>query len=514
METVPEFRNVLRSPLVCLLTSGFLLTEPVQATDADGDGIPASWEDFRGTRDSDPSDALVDFDGDGLNTYLEYLTQGRPWGNYVLHRFPWTALPPSIPASGLTGAEFLTANQSGEYLVNCYDAAGTHTFLWTPVPGAPLATAALTAIPVPLTMDAYDGPPLINDYGQLFLPNSLVPATGEIRSLRNWNLSPVTIGGTPPPGAEAAALANNGRILVGWNAAGSNNEVLQNWQFTDGTAGSGILTVAHTSSSSFSGGLAFDPASGMWLLGAHNHFPGLEPAAWHLPPDGQPLSLIGQGPLPGSSVTGGFIAAAGGMAVGMTDMFSLTTTTLVFDGSAWQSITGGVAETTNWPIGVSDEGLVLAETTTPPSLQFLWRGIAVETSKARLEISGSGISLTGLTGAGALYGIDFGNGASVPEPVVFRPVAHLAGDGAAEESIGSQPDGDIDGIPDINESAAGTNAALADSDGDGWADLFELVFRRSPVIAEIPPPHPEVGPALEVYTPAGHPLALTTLATP
>jgi hypothetical protein len=80
------------------LTAFFLnVTVPLTAlaTDSDSDGIPADWEEFRGTSDSNAADALLDFDGDGLNTYQEYLTQGRPWGNYDMVRFPW-ALPADV----------------------------------------------------------------------------------------------------------------------------------------------------------------------------------------------------------------------------------------------------------------------------------------------------------------------------------------------------------------------------------------------------------------------------------
>src|SRR4051812_18298013 len=80
----------------------FTASAPVKATDADGDGIPADWELLRGSSDGDSVDAALDWDGDGLSLYLEYLTQGRPWGNYTLRRLPFASLPTDLPASAIS----------------------------------------------------------------------------------------------------------------------------------------------------------------------------------------------------------------------------------------------------------------------------------------------------------------------------------------------------------------------------------------------------------------------------
>ena len=79
-----HFRSMKPHPLlypvaIVSLTSAGLARD--KAVDADGDGIPRNWEDSRGMSDSNPADALVDFDRDGLTNYEDYLTGGRPWGN-------------------------------------------------------------------------------------------------------------------------------------------------------------------------------------------------------------------------------------------------------------------------------------------------------------------------------------------------------------------------------------------------------------------------------------------------
>lgn len=51
---------------------------PTAMRDADHDGIPEYWEQDNGMSDSDPSDATLDFDRDGLNNLQEYLAGTQP----------------------------------------------------------------------------------------------------------------------------------------------------------------------------------------------------------------------------------------------------------------------------------------------------------------------------------------------------------------------------------------------------------------------------------------------------
>ncbi|SRR5579859_542243 len=72
------------------------------AVDTDGDGMPDAWEIAHGLNPNDPSDALLDKDGDGHTNLEEYQfgsdptsalsTPANPLGNY--------AFPPPIPGGG------------------------------------------------------------------------------------------------------------------------------------------------------------------------------------------------------------------------------------------------------------------------------------------------------------------------------------------------------------------------------------------------------------------------------
>ncbi len=483
-------------------------------TDLDGDGLPGSWEAMRGTSDLDAADARVDFDGDGLTNYMEYLTQGLPWGNYVLHRFPWKALPPSVPFHGVTGAEFIGANRSGEYLVNCYDAGGPHTFLWTPVPGTPLAISELTPLPVTLAAGT-----LLNDPGQALLPGATA-GSGEIRSLRQWQTPPVSVSWNAK--MTPVALSNDGQVLLHWQERGpitfpskrATRGLFDNFKWINASGDSEILSFGRDPSrAEFWFGSATDLTSGAWFLGAFDdHSPATAPEsfAWRLLPAGTAEPLP---PLPSGLRGAAFHAAAAEKAVGTAhrDKDDPDAGVLV-DAHGWHLISGVVAGSSPVLFGVSDHGVVLGlNDADTPGAYFLWKSIAVDLTKARPDTA---MIPAGLTASGALYGLDFGNGKTAPQPVVFRPLASVLGDGAAGPSARSLTDTDRDGIPDANEAKARTNRMLVDTDGDGSADLWDLVSQPTagPAEASATSPGPHTG--LEVFSPGHHPLARHDAALP
>ena len=55
-----------------------LALSPFPAADADGDQIPDGWERSHGLDPTDPTDALFDPNGNGMNNFMEYATAGRP----------------------------------------------------------------------------------------------------------------------------------------------------------------------------------------------------------------------------------------------------------------------------------------------------------------------------------------------------------------------------------------------------------------------------------------------------
>ena len=489
-----------------------------KSRDRDGDGIPGEWEALRGTSDRDASDALVDFDGDGLTTYMEYLTQGRPWGNYEVHRFPWKALPASVPFQGVTGTEIIGANRSGEYLVNCYDAAGPHTFLWTPVPGAPLAALELTPLPATLAAGT-----LWNDLGQALLPEASA-GSGEIRSLRKWQTPPVSVSWNAKMGQTPVALSNDGQLLLHWQergpipspSLGATRGLFDNFQWSGASGESETLSFGRDPSvADLLCGSAADLDSGAWILGAFGHHPrstAPESFAWRLPPAGMAETLP---PLPRGLHGAAFHAAAAEKAVGTAHRDDGGPDAgVLFDALGWHTISGGAAGPSSVLFGVSDTGVILGLNSAVTSGgYFLWQSIAVSLTKARPEIA-AGFVPAGLTASGALYGLDFGKGTTAPQPVVFRPLASVPGDGAAEPSARPLTDSDRDGIPDANERAAGTSATLVDSDGDGSADLWDLISQSTagPTEASATAPGPHTG--LEVFSPGHHPLARHRLAIP
>lgn len=133
-------------------------------------------------------------------------------------------------------------------------------------------------------------------------------------------------------------------------------------------------------------------------------------------------------------------------------------------------------------------------------------------NKARPEMEG-GISVTGMAANGTLYGLDYGNYSLPPQPVALPSALPVIGDGAADEG-GSLTDTDRDGIPDEKEAGAGTSAQAADSDGDGWADLWEMVSLRAANSAEPSGTTPGSHAGLEVFTPASHALRRPSLPLP
>src|SRR5687767_9759165 len=65
-----------------LLVGGFLLLASSsafpQAIDSDNDGLPDDWEAAYGLSASDPADAAIDSNGDGIINLLEYAWGGDP----------------------------------------------------------------------------------------------------------------------------------------------------------------------------------------------------------------------------------------------------------------------------------------------------------------------------------------------------------------------------------------------------------------------------------------------------
>ncbi len=507
MNTAPSFLTVL-GPRFFVFIAGLLFTGHGLATDSDGDGIPADWENFRGTSDSDASDALMDFDGDGLNTFQEYLTQGRPWGNYSFRRLPFSSLPVTLPVSSVGWTEFIAVNRAGEFVISFHGTSGSRTFLWTP-PGGTLSSPELIEVP-------YLGSPaaLLNDSGEVF-----VPAAGggrEIRSLRNWNAGSVPFYWTGVDNPVPLALSNDQRVLLWTHTLGSSSEQINLYQWCDAGGGwSGQQTFTFNPGfENHSFGVAADTISGAWLFGLSfdaSDPPGIMDAMTvQLPEEGNP------GPLgPFSGYTGlSLEAAANGRAVGVAmNTSSGNEESGMVDVAGWQTISGGAAGFGPLLTAVADDGTVLGwNLTVEPAEPFLWRESAVILNKARPEMEG-GIAVTGMAANGTLYGLDYGNYSLPPQPVALPSALPHIGDGAADEG-GSLTDTDRDGIPDAKEAGTGTSAQAADSDGDGWADLWEMVSLRAANYAEPSGTTPGSHAGLEVYTPASHALRRPSLPLP
>ncbi|HEX2749957.1 MAG TPA: hypothetical protein VHM91_18255 [Verrucomicrobiales bacterium] len=490
---------------VSLVALAALAPVPLRATDADGDGIPADWEVLRGSSDSDPSDAAMDWDGDGLSLYLEYLTQGRPWGNYTLRRLPFASLPMDMPASGITASEVAAVNRAGEVVVNFTDTSGVRAFLWTP-PGGPLSATELVEVPF-----SGAGPLFFNDAGEVLIPST---GSADIRNLRDTEIPDVTV--TWPDGSTSAALAlsNGQQVLVRTTYAASTPFVspADRYQWYDAAGTSSGTAEFHYDPSShiYASGAAADTSGGAWLWGysrdSVSPFAAMDEMSARLPVDdaASPVSLA-------SGIHGAaFDSAAGSFAAGTVwnDTLSLyQSVRLSSDGLT--VIEGAVPGVEPALVGVAEDGMVAGwNDDVSPAQSFLWKDGAVKMENARLEVA-AGISITGLSPAGVLYGLDYGVSAPLPpQPVVFQPAAPLLHDGAADEGA-ALTDSDGDGIPDVREAAAGTNSALADSDGDGIADLFELLAGTNPAAAPVTSAPGSTG--LSVHTPARHPLQRVVL---
>jgi hypothetical protein len=491
-------RSSWRSIFLAALTiSG--ISPNARATDADSDGIPSDWEALRGSSDSDPADAARDWDGDGLSLYLEYLTQGRPWGNYTLRRLPFASLPMDLPASGITASEIAAVNRSGEVVVNFTNTSGIRTFLWTP-PGGPLTATELVEVPF-----SGAAPLIFNDAGEV-----LISATGsaDIRNLRDTEIPDVEV--TWPDGSTSVALAlsNDQHVLVRTTFAATTPFIspADRYQWydasgaTSGTAEHHYDPVNHL----FSRGTAADASGGAWLWGLslENFSPfsiADEMSAW-LPVDDTSVPLTVSGSLHGAT----FIHGAGDFAIGTVWNDSLDVYQSARVGpDGIEIIDGSLPGNQPLLFGITEDGLIAGwNNAVTPAQSFLWKDTAVSLEKARLEVA-AGIGVTGLTATGVVHGLDFGVSSPLPpQPVVFQPAAPVPHDGATDEG-GLLSDSDGDGIPDARE-AAGTNSGLADTDGDGVADLWELLAGTDPATA---PSTPATGPTgLSVHTPARHPL--------
>jgi hypothetical protein len=486
--------NIL--PVIAIPT---LLSAPCSATDSDSDGIPADWEELRGTSDSDASDALRDWDGDGLTNHLEYLTQGRPWGNYTFHRLPWTALPVDLNVEDITGTAFLAANRSGEFVVNFATTGGTRSFLWTP-PGGLFTAPELVEVP------ALEGSFIpFNDIGEV-----AITVTGgvDVRSLRDWNAGAAFVSaGTPYLGGTpmAAGLSNDGRVLFLNHAPISGDDWGTTCEWRDSISGlcSDLLLYEQRVGSPY--GVAADTGGEAWFTGSSLNsggtaFTGTYAAA--LPADGELAALT----LPSGTFGLEFAAAADEVAVGhVHDPGSALNKAVFLSGSTVEYVEDGAAGADPVLFGVSDDGIVLGWNfaVSAPDGPFLWKGsTSVLLRKARLELET--ISIYGMSASGGHYALDFGDTSEPPQPVALQPAAPATGDGASDEG-GALTDSDKDGIPDAREAAAGTSSATADTDGDGLADLYELLAGRDPATAESPA-SPGAAAGLAVHTPQSHPL--------
>jgi hypothetical protein len=480
-------------PLVCALASSHCI-----ATDNDTDGIPADWEELRGTSDNDASDALLDWDGDGLTNFQEYLSQGRPWGNYSVHALPWTALPVDLELEDITGTEFLAANRSGEFVLNFLTAGGSRSFLWTP-PGGLLTAPELLEVP-------YLGSSLVfNDSGE-----AAIAATGgvDVRSLRDWSAGAVFVSaGTPYLGGTpvAAGLSNDGKVLFLNHAQISGDDWGTTCEWRDSVSGlsSDLLLYEQCVGSPY--GVAADTGGEAWFMGSSLNSGGTAftgSYAATLPADGELAALT----LPSGTFGLEFAAAAAGVAAGhVFDPGSELNRAVFLAGGTMGYVEGDAAGTDPVLFGVSDDGTVLGWNfaVSAPDEPFLWKdSTSVLLRKARLEMET--ISIYGMSASGGLYALDFGDTSEPPQPVALQPAAPSTGDGAADEG-GTLTDSDSDGIPDGRESAAGTGSTTADSDSDGLGDLWELIAGRDPSAPEVPPVSGTAA-GLMVHTPSAHPL--------
>lgn len=499
MKTVSAFIR----PAVCLAMPALLLTlaaistGPALATDADSDGIPADWEELRGSSDSDPADAELDWDKDGLTTFQEYLTQGRPWGNYTFHPLVWTDLPNDLSTSSITWTEPLAGNRSGEFVFT-FHGTTSRTFLWNPQ----ASTAAARLIEVPFQ----EGPVIpFNDEAETVFWNTSNEA--EVRSMRNWSAGGTILdSGTPPVGATQylAGIANDGSgLFLTTYTGGTGYITTAEWRDDSGSC-SDLLTFDREHMGVF--GAAADPLGTGWLMGAdlNSGSPSVsESFAGEVISGGATLGFT----FPSGVAGGHFNAAANGAAVGQ--VYDAASSTwkgvLVTSSSGMTAIYGGVAGSAPTLFGITDDRVLLGYSPGPAYEMFLWNDIAVPLALARPEATDLGF-IGPMTGSGALFAIDVSNTSNPPQPVAWLPATSTRGDGATDE--GALTDSDGDGIPNVREAAAGTSSTLADTDGDGFSDLWELISGRDPATAESSPSAGSTG--LTVHSPGRHPLSRPT----
>lgn len=493
----PSIRAIAAAPLALSLL--FCSPPPAHATDNDNDGIPLEWEEFRGLNDNNPADAAVDFDGDGLSCLMEYVTQGRPAGSYQLERFPM----PAVPGVDFWWAHVFAANRAGEFLVNFYGSTPygdnvTLSYLWTPLPGAPLAQNAV----VPLNFELNGDAGFFNDEGEMLLPDLMTSGTGQIVRLRDYQN-----GGTPYSwnwnyGESIFGLCNNGGVLCEQlrNVAPFRYYDLQ-W---DGQPGNNILTFGYQASQYLHLGRHTDPVSGAWILGysqtSYNASP--QAIAWRLPADGSsPLALP---PLPAGAYSFGFQAASSSAAVAYVYAQSGASCSMICDASGWRVVTPPDPTASTYAYGVSDAGTAFAWSWGVAFEEFLWKEQPMKLMKVIPALAG-GIYTEGVSDSGVLFGADYGT--YPQQPILFLPSENSLGDGAADP-LTTLPDADQDGIPDDEENTYGSNALLADTDGDGRADQWELATGSNPLNGyPAPPPPGNLATGLALHTPARHPLA-------
>jgi PKD repeat protein len=107
-----NFNATSTSVVVNRDTDGDLIADYIDADD-DNDGMPDPWEIFRGLDPLDPLDAILDFDGDGINNLTEYQLKSDP--NLHVLISPFTLLIILIATTGFlfSGVMFVRIRRKG-----------------------------------------------------------------------------------------------------------------------------------------------------------------------------------------------------------------------------------------------------------------------------------------------------------------------------------------------------------------------------------------------------------------